>query len=191
MRTINTAAQKTLLRRRLRIAALALLVAAVVAGIVVARHALNTTTARQGSDGASVAHVAPGCHRELTAAEISILSGLGVSMRAMSAAATSQAISASAAFTASTQQLEPSAITHASDIACELASVSAPNIHPLINGAAATIQNRLLWIVMYQGLGPGSHGPSTSGGPRDLYMFFDASDGAYLFGLSGAQPPKA
>jgi len=96
-------------------------------------------------------------------------------------------LSASDAFAAGSQQLVPSALTQATDIACQLAVVTAAGIQP-VSAGGEPIVNRLLWIIMYQSLGPGSHGHSESSGPRDLYLFIDANSGSYLFGLSANQP---
>lgn len=175
-------------RKHLRSFAILVASIALVAAFAVVLHALSTPPTSQG---ASVHTSTPGCHRVLNASEIQVLSGQNITVNAESTSIAQSALAESKAFSASTQQLVQSATTKATDIACQLAYVSAPNIHPLVNGEAITIQHQLIWIIMYQGLGPKSHGPSSANKPHDLYMFLDGANGAYLFGLSAEQPPKA
>lgn len=171
--------------RLLRPLVLSLLTFALVAGIGLVLHALSAlapTTAHTQTQAST------SCRRPLTPPEIQALSEMGITVAPPPATLPAGTLTASQAFAASAQQLAPSAATKATDIACELALISAPTSQPLTTGGAP-IRNRLLWIVMYQSLGPGSHGPSGSNGPRDLYMFFDPSSGAYIFGLSANQLP--
>lgn len=170
--------------RLLRSLVLTLLTIALVVGIGLVLHALSAPTPTTAH---TQAQAPTSCRRSLTPPEIQALSEMGVTIASPPVILPAGTLSESAAFAASAQQLAPSAATKATDIVCELALVTAPDIHPLATDGAP-IRNQLLWIVMYQSLGPGSHGPSGSSVPRDLYMFFDASSGAYVFGLSTNQP---
>lgn len=155
------------------------LAAVVVTGIVVVSRHLSTTTLSANTSAQPL-----GCQRSLTAAEIQSLQAQGIQVTAYQGASS---INEQDAFAMGSAQLAPNAQSKATAIACQLVTLNAPNISPPATHFVP-IKGLVSWIILFQSIGPGSHGQNASTSTRNLYMFFDANSGIYLFSISAPQP---
>lgn len=128
---------------------------------------------------------ARGCSRGLTASEKMTLDKAAMHVQTTTLPA---AVSEQQAIQTSQYNLAPGTTDQASAMVCQLALISDANLHPQALGGAA-VTNRDVWIIMYRGIGPYSHGSARPSGPRDYYFFIDATSGAWLFSASLEQPP--